>query len=142
MENSLTAEAIDGILTSMEKKLKKILIVDDEEEILLHLCNILKRANFDVISTTKGKEAVSLATRGKPDLIVLDIVLPDLGGSEVASILTENPTTAEIPIIFLTGILTRQEENEVGGKSGRHYVVAKPVTGAELIDMINKILLS
>ena len=124
----------------MEKKSpKKILVVDDEEEVLLHLSNILKRADYDVISTTKGKEAVELAIYQRPDLIILDIVMPDMGGSEVAALLVENPSTTNVPIIFLTGILTKQEETSVK-KPGRNFVMAKPVTGAEVLDAVGKIL--
>ncbi len=121
---------------------KKILVVDDEPEVLVHLSNILKRANYEVVATTKGKEAVELAMRLKPDLIILDIVMPDMGGSEVAAVLTTEPSTTSIPIIFLTGILTKQEEETLGGKAGRRYVIAKPATGEEILQMINKIFSS
>ncbi|MBU1871632.1 MAG: response regulator [Candidatus Omnitrophica bacterium] len=120
--------------------MKKILIVDDEEETLIHLSNILKRANYEVISTTKGKEAVDLAIRQRPDLIILDIVLPDMGGSEVATTILGNPATGSIPIVFLTGILTKQEEEGIEGKTGRRYVIAKPITSRELLEMVSKVL--
>jgi len=122
--------------------LKKILVVDDEEEVLTHLSNILKRANYEVTATTKGKEATELAMKLRPDLIILDIVMPDMGGSEVSSILAANPSTANIPIIFLTGILTKQEEEAIGSKTGKHYVIAKPITGKELLEIVGKVLSS
>ena len=118
---------------------RKILIVDDEQEVLVYLSNILKRANYEVISTPRGKEAVELAINRRPDLIILDIVMPDMGGSEVAALLVGNPTTANIPILFLTGILTKQEEYSVR-KFDRNYVMAKPVTGGELLEMVGKII--
>ncbi|MCK9573189.1 MAG: response regulator, partial [Candidatus Omnitrophica bacterium] len=55
---------------------KSILIVDDEETTLSYLCHILERENYKVLSTTKGKEAFDLALNNKPDVIVLDIILP------------------------------------------------------------------
>jgi len=119
---------------------KKILVVDDEEDVLIPLSNTLKRANYEVISTTKGKEAVELAIKLRPDLIIRDIILPDMGGTEVAAVLVENPSTTNIPIIFLTGILTKQEEESIEGKTGKHYVIAKPVTVKELLEMVGKIL--
>ncbi len=121
---------------------KKILVVDDEEDVLTPLCNILRRSGYDVSSTTRGREAVKLAMEILPDLIILDIVLPDMGGSEVASTLIGNPPTADIPIIFLTGILTREEETNIGSLSGRSHVVAKPITGHELLDMVNKVFVA
>ena len=118
---------------------KKILVVDDEQETLSHISNILERANYEVIATTKGKQALELANGLKPDLIILDVVLPDMEGSEVAAALSENPSTDCIPIIFLTGIITKKEESLVK-KAGRHYVMAKPTTGRELLEMIGSVL--
>jgi len=119
--------------------LKKILIVDDEQETLTHITNILKRADYEVIPTTRGKEALELANKLRPDLIILDVILPDMEGSEVAAALSENPSTESTPIIFLTGIITKQEESLVK-RAGRHYVMAKPTTGRELLEMIKTIL--
>ena len=118
---------------------KKILIVDDEQEVLVYLGNILKRANYEIISTARGKEAIELAINRRPDLIILDIVMPDMGGSEVAALLVGNPTTANIPILFLTGILTKQEESSVK-KPEKNYVMAKPITGKELLETVGKII--
>jgi len=120
---------------------KKILVVDDEQDVLTHLTNILKHAHYEIISTTKGKEAVQLAKSELPDLIILDIVLPDMDGGEVAAILSENPSTSNIPIIYLTGILAKEEES-LAKKSGKHYVIAKPTTGREVLDKIKDILSS
>lgn len=119
--------------------LKKILIVDDEEEALIHLGNILRRANYEIISATGGKEAVKLAKEQSPDLIILDIVMADLEGGEVAAILAEHPSTAEIPIIFLTGILTKNEDL-LGKTSGKRHVLAKPAMPKDLLEMVSKLL--
>ncbi|MFH1578472.1 MAG: response regulator [Candidatus Omnitrophota bacterium] len=119
---------------------KKILVADDEAEALASLSNILERANYKVISTSKGKEVVDLAMRLKPDLIILDIVMPDMEGSEIASILVRKDSTANIPIIFLTGIISREEEETVESRTGRHYVLAKPATPKELLEMVSKAL--
>ncbi|MBU1122592.1 MAG: response regulator [Candidatus Omnitrophota bacterium] len=118
---------------------QKILLVDDEEQVVEHLANILRRADYTVISTTKGKEALDLAMRQKPNLIILDIVLPDMDGSDVATTLADDPMTATIPVLFLTGVLKKEEECFVK-KTGKHYVIAKPVTAPELLKMVNRIL--
>ncbi|MFH0791497.1 MAG: response regulator [Candidatus Omnitrophota bacterium] len=118
---------------------KRILLVDDEEEVIKHLSNILERAAHKVIATTKGKEAVNLAKTAFPDLIILDIVLPDMEGGEVAAVIGEDPSTANIPIIFLSGIVLTKEDAVSGEKIGRHYVLAKPVTGEELLETIGKV---
>jgi CheY-like chemotaxis protein len=122
-----------------ENTSKKILIIDDEQTTLMYLSSLLERANYEVISTTKGKEVLGLALNYKPDLIILDIVLPDIDGGEVAAILAKNNSTADIPIIFLTGIMKKDEET-FAGKTGKRYVIAKPVTREKLIETINKVL--
>jgi len=118
---------------------KSILVVDDEEPTLTYLCHILEREKYKVFSTTKGKEVPEIALNNKPDLIILDIILPDIDGGEVASLLSNNSATANIPIIFLTGILKKNEES-FAGKTGKHYVLAKPVTKEKLLEMIKKVL--
>ena len=118
---------------------QKILVVDDEVETLTHISNILKHANYEVISAAWGKQALELARSRGPDLIILDVMLPDMEGSEVAAALSGDPSTARIPIIFLTGIITKQEESLVK-RTGRHYVMAKPTTGRELLEMVKKVL--
>lgn len=118
---------------------KKILLVDDEEKVVEYLANILRRAHYTVISATRGREAIDLARQQSPHLIILDIVLPDIDGSDVASELAQNPATAAIPILFLTGVLKKEEESFVE-KTGKHYVIAKPVAAGELLKMVNKVL--
>jgi adenylate cyclase len=118
---------------------KKILIVDDEAEALMHLRNILVRANFQVVSAASGNEALRLARTTAPDLIILDIVMPDMDGADVASVLSEDAATKEIPVIFLTGILTKEEEL-TGKKTGKHLVIAKPILAKDLLELVNKTL--
>jgi DNA-binding response OmpR family regulator len=118
---------------------KKILAVDDEEAMLNSLSQVLRHANYEVFSTTKGKEAVNLAKNIHPDLIILDVMMPDMAGEDVAVALSSDPTTSQIPIIFLTGIITKTEELTVK-KTGKRYIVAKPVAIKELVELLNKIL--
>jgi CheY-like chemotaxis protein len=118
---------------------KKILVVDDEEEVVASLSNILRRSNYEVIATTKGKDAVELAKNKHPDLILLDVLMPDMSGDDVAITLSQNPATCSIPIIFLTAILTKEEQSSIK-RTGRSFVIAKPVTGREILAMIKKVL--
>ncbi|MBC8436619.1 MAG: response regulator [Candidatus Omnitrophica bacterium] len=123
----------------MSANQKKILLVDDEPEVLEHLSNILQRNGFEVISTANGTEVIELVKKEAPDLIILDILLPDKPGDEIAGELTEDPDTAGIPIIFLTGVVTK-EEIASAEKCGRHYVLAKPVTKETILSTIEKVL--
>lgn len=119
---------------------KKILIVDDEQETVDYLINILKRGEYDVASTTKGKEALLLAKSHKPDLIILDAVIPDMMGGEVKHLLSQDDSTKDIPIIFLSGLNTKEDEEIMREQSDNYHVLAKPVKTEELLGMISRIL--
>lgn len=103
------------------------------------LTKILERANYEVISTSTGQEAVGLAKKQQPSLIILDVVLPDIDGGEVASILSKDSSTANIPIVFLTGVIRKDEEAE-GLKTGKRYVIAKPVVVEDLLRIMDQAL--
>jgi CheY-like chemotaxis protein len=119
---------------------KKILIVDDEIDILAHLANFLKRAGYQVFFTDKGKEALQIVAQESPDLVILDLILPDIFGGDVAAELAKNPSTASIPIVFLTGLLTKGEEEGFKKKYGKHHIMAKPIIPADLETLLKKIL--
>jgi CheY-like chemotaxis protein len=123
----------------LETPPKKILVVDDEEDILTSLSQFLKRFQYQVFSTTKATEALALAKTMKPDLAILDVMMPEMGGEEIAANLSQDPDTASIPIIFLTGLLKKNEE-PTSKKTGKHYILAKPTTGKELLGLVDKIL--
>ncbi|MFC1594571.1 two-component system response regulator [Candidatus Omnitrophota bacterium] len=118
---------------------KKILLVDDEEEVLEYLGNILRRNNYDVLTAAEGKEAIRLAQTQRPALILLDVLLPDMDGAQVAFTLEQSDATKAIPIIFLTGILTK-EEQAPDKKTGTHYTIAKPAEAEEVLSKISEIL--
>ncbi|MFC1704366.1 two-component system response regulator [Candidatus Omnitrophota bacterium] len=122
----------------MEEK-KKILLVDDEEDTLLHLGNILKRNNYEVVTTSQGRDAISLAKQNTPNVIILDVLMPDMDGAEVAATLEQDPSTKDIPIIFLTGIFTKEEEFP-GKKTGKRFAIAKPVASEELLATIAQVI--
>jgi DNA-binding response OmpR family regulator len=119
---------------------KKILIIDDEE----YFCRALKkslesRSPFQVLTAMRGQDGMCLAKTQKPDLILLDIMMPDMAGTEVAEKLSKDPSTSSIPIIFVTAIITQKEVKERGGISGGHNFIAKPVIVDDLIKRINDI---
>ena len=120
----------------MEKK--KVLVVDDEPDVLLLLGERLSKAGYDVIKASSGKEAINLAETKHPQLIVLDIAMPGMDGSEVASILRSKPETKNIPILFLTCLFTKQEEKTCGHVLGQNFFIAKPYDVNELLTEIQK----
>lgn len=119
---------------------KKILIIDDEE----HFCRALKKglemkSTFQVLTATRGKEGMRLVKTQKPDLILLDIMMPGMAGTEVAEELSNDPATASIPIIFVTAIIQQNEVRRSNGVAGGRNFIAKPVIMDELIKKINAI---
>lgn len=119
---------------------KKILLVDDEKETLIQLASILQRAHYEVVHTTEGRKAVPLTIETKPDLIILDMVLPDMLGGEISQELSKNPSLCNIPILFLTGLNTKEDEEIIKEKAGNYHLLAKPVTAEELLGAIRKIV--
>jgi len=120
----------------MEKK--KILIVDDEKDMITVLKKWLEIKGFKVISAFNGTEAITLARKEKPDIMVLDICLPDIDGGEVARELKNYPETENIPIIFLTALLSKDEENKDSHMTGGNIMLAKPYNINEILAVINK----
>ncbi len=120
----------------MEKK--KILIVDDEPDVLLLLGERLTKAGYSVIKAASGKETIELAGKKMPDLIILDIAMPGMDGSEVASTLRGDPKTKDIPILFLTCLFTKQEEKVCGHLLGQNFFIAKPYDVTDLLSEIEK----
>ena len=88
---------------------KKILTVDDEERIVQLINDILSSKGYDVLTAVSSKEAIRKSKKSSPDLIVMDIMMPDLDGAEAVKLLKEDPSTKDIPILFLSGIIMEAE---------------------------------
>ena len=120
---------------------KKILVVDDESDIHEMLAEQLTDTGYEITIASNGDEALRKVQLNKPDLIILDVVMPGLDGPSVCAALKEDPKTKNIPIIFLTGL--RPKEDELRGvEIGGYPVFAKPFNFEELLgtvrEMINK----
>jgi DNA-binding response OmpR family regulator len=115
---------------------KKILIVEDNTELLELLRLGLKQAGFSISTATNGLEAVRKARSLIPDLILLDLVLPELDGFAVCEKLRREEPTAAIPIIMLTG-LSSEFTRYAGLESGADEYVTKPASPNQLLPKIN-----
>jgi DNA-binding response OmpR family regulator len=120
--------------------MKKILVVDDEKDVLLMLEKRLKAEGYSVITTTKGTNAIALAKSQHPDIIILDVVMPGMDGGEVAAKLREHPLTRSIPVIFLTALLTKTEEYQGSHTISSNIAFAKPFDTEELLAQIKELL--
>ena len=90
------------------------------------------------MTENEGKKALPAARKFKPDIIFLDVLMPDLSGGEAARQLAEDNRTREMPIIFLTAVVDKEEVCTRGGLIGGHPFIAKPVTVEQLIDTIEE----
>ncbi len=119
---------------------KKILAVDDEKEMLALLEKRLLASGYDVFTAANGQDALAIARREQLDLIILDILMPEMDGSETAARLHEDPKTKDIPILFLTCLFTKREEHLEGHEVGKNFFVAKPYEVEDLLGEIKSII--
>ena len=115
--------------------MKKILLIEDNTEIRENTEEILTLANYEVLSAENGKIGVDLAQREKPDLIVCDIMMPELDGYGVLHILSKKQETANIPFIFLTA-KTEKTDIRKGMLLGADDYLTKPFDDTELLNTI------
>jgi len=122
-------------------KKKKILVVDDEASFcsLLKL-NLERRGPFEVLTTSNPHVVVKLAKENQPDLILLDILMPEMDGMTVAAGLKGNKYTEDIPIAFLTALADEEEVRNIKYHTGDKYILSKLGTNEELMTSVAKIL--
>jgi CheY-like chemotaxis protein len=119
---------------------KKILVVDDSlTSRLIHRMLITKRTGYEVVSAQNGKEALYMAVAERPDLILMDVMMPGVDGLEVCRRLRKGDQTAEIPIVLLT-FRVGDESVQTGFESGCTAYLKKPVQEAELLKTLHQCL--
>lgn len=118
---------------------KRILIVEDEESLLKLETILLTVRGFEVIGAVTGKMAIDKIGVEKFDLVLLDIMLPDIDGFEVCRQIRKDPRTAAVPIIMLTG-KKNQDDHDRGVLSGADAYIVKPFKSAMIIDEISRLL--
>lgn len=117
---------------------KKILTCDDETNIVRLIQVNLEKAGYDVVTAYNGRECLEQVAKEHPDLIVLDLMMPEMTGFEVLEKLKASPETADIPVIMLTA---RAQDQDVlrGWQAGVECYLTKPFTPNELIAFIKRI---
>jgi DNA-binding response OmpR family regulator len=117
----------------------KVLVVDDEPEAVELVRFNLEQAGFAVLTAADGAEALKQARTGSPNLIVLDLMLPEIGGLEVCKMLRRDPATASLPIIMLTA-KAAEIDRVLGLELGADDYITKPFSPRELVLRVKKLL--
>lgn len=118
---------------------KTIMVVDDNPDIITIVKTILEGRGYTVFSASSGPELLTMLPNHKPDLIILDIMMPEMDGLEVLTRLKGKAETATTPVILLTAKV--QYEDVLGGyKLGADYYITKPFTSTQLVNGINLLL--
>jgi len=119
----------------------KILVVDDSATMLLGTSKILESAGHDVIQSKSGADGILRATNDMPDIILMDVVMPDLNGFQATRTITSSAETSHIPVIMLT--TKDQETDKVWAKrQGASDYVVKPPDSKELLSKIDSLIKS
>ncbi len=117
----------------------RVLLVDDDIEALRLIGLVLKRRGYEIIPVANGQRALEAIKNGKPDLIILDVMMPGLDGYSVAEKLRNSPETDQIPILFLTA-RSSIDDRLAGFQAGGDDYLTKPVHPAELINRVEALL--
>jgi two-component system, OmpR family, alkaline phosphatase synthesis response regulator PhoP len=117
----------------------RVLIVDDEPHIVLSLEFLLQRSGYETISAADGEAGLALVHRQRPDLVLLDVMMPKRNGYEVCQAIKSDPGVQGIPVIMLTA---KGQEVEIlkGRELGAAAYVTKPFGNAEILEVIRSVL--
>jgi two-component system alkaline phosphatase synthesis response regulator PhoP/two-component system response regulator VicR len=117
---------------------RKILAVDDEKHIVRLVQINLQKEGYEVVTATNGREALEAVAQHRPDLIVMDVMMPEMDGFEALQKLKENPATQNIPVVMLTA---KAQDADVfkGWQSGADLYLTKPFNPQELITFVKRI---
>ncbi|WP_440995849.1 response regulator transcription factor [Arhodomonas sp. SL1] len=117
---------------------KHVLVVDDEPNIVLSLEFLLEQAGFTVTTTDNGEDALAAAREQRPDVVLLDIMLPGTDGYEICQTLRDDPELAEVPVIMLTA-RGREIDREKGISLGADDYIVKPFSTSEVVERVRRI---
>jgi DNA-binding response OmpR family regulator len=118
----------------------KVLIVDDDEKELELYHDILLSEGFNVLTANNGDDGIKAAIDNTPDLILLDVMMPKKNGGKVSEELLGNNKTKDIPVIYLTSIITEEEVKSQHGVVSGRYIISKSSSREELMKRISEVL--
>ena len=118
---------------------KRILVVDDEPDITRMIKLVLEQTGrYEVRTENMGRRAIETAREFRPDLILLDVMMPGMLGSEIGALLQADPQLRTIKFIFLTAVVTKDEALKSNGHIGGHTFIAKPISADELCAFVER----
>lgn len=117
---------------------KRVLLAEDEPNIVESLTFILERSGFEVATTTNGRQALEVAQSDTPDILILDVMLPELDGYEVLRRLRADTRTKALPVLMVTA-KGQREDRETAMKCGADMFITKPFVNSELIAAVEKL---
>jgi twitching motility two-component system response regulator PilH len=118
----------------------RILIVDDSPSQLLGMRRIVEKLGHEAVTAEDGAAGVEAAKTSLPDLILMDVVMPNLNGFQATRAISKEPTTAQIPVVLVT--TKDQETDKVWGmRQGAKAYITKPFTELQLVEVINSLLI-
>ncbi len=120
--------------------MKKILIVDDDVDMIELVINRLKKNNYDVVHAKDGESGIKAALKEKPDLIIMDILMPTMQGGEASKLLKSYDTTKNIPILFFTALQSDTDFDKINVDGQFYPAISKPFDPNKLLSTIKFLL--
>ncbi len=117
--------------------MSRILVVEDSPTVLYTVSRMLTEGGHQVLTATDGEEAMSLAVQERPNLVLLDVILPKLNGYQVCRRMKSTPATAQIPVIMITS-KTKDSDRRWGLEQGADDYVTKPFDARELLAVVDR----
>ena len=140
MDNSVDLSAVGSTTAGVEEKMKKTVLVVEDNELNMKLFNDLLEAHgYNVVQTRDGLKALDLARTHKPDLILMDIQLPEVSGIEITKWLKEDDALRSIPVIAVTAFAMKGDEQKIR-EGGCEAYISKPISVINFLQTIDGFL--
>lgn len=117
---------------------KRVLLAEDEPNIVESLTFLMERAGFDISAESDGRVALEMALSNTPDILILDVMLPELDGYEILRQLRADPRTERLPILMLTA-KGQREDRETALECGADLFITKPFSNSEIVAAVKQL---